>query len=115
MSETIEARVARGAAWLDQNEPGWERRVDLAKLELQDSCRCVLGQVFAEQAEQQTPGLDGYWWAERYYWIVSERSKAHGFVRDVEAGEEWSVLDEAWIELLKERFSNGTLSDEAVA
>lgn len=38
MSESVEARVARGAAWLDENKPGWERRIDVGKLNMLD-CR----------------------------------------------------------------------------
>lgn len=40
------ARVKRGAVFLDDLRPGWERVINLDHLELADSCRCVLGQLF---------------------------------------------------------------------
>jgi len=43
---TIEQRVAAGAAWLDQHEPGWLDRIDAWGLDLASSCRCILGQVY---------------------------------------------------------------------
>ncbi|SHK19992.1 hypothetical protein [Rhodothermus profundi] len=39
-------RAARGAAHLDRVDPGWYRRVDVARLELADSALCVLGQRY---------------------------------------------------------------------
>lgn len=39
-------RAARGAAYLDRVDPGWYRRVDVARLELADSALCVLGQRY---------------------------------------------------------------------
>ena len=39
------ARAAAGAAFLDGQVPGWAGQVDLATLDLADSCDCVLGQL----------------------------------------------------------------------
>ena len=39
------ARVAKGAAHLDQVRPGWFRQIDVGRLDLQSDCLCVLGQV----------------------------------------------------------------------
>ena len=44
--DTIEARVSRGAALLDEKLPGWVERIDLAKLDLASPCRCILGQTW---------------------------------------------------------------------
>lgn len=59
---TVEERVARGEAWLDEHVPGWLDRVVLADLHLQDCQRCVLGQVFQEEAEADTPVFGGAGW-----------------------------------------------------
>jgi len=48
---TIQARVQAGAAWLDENRPGWIDRIDLATLDLGDPCRCVLGQEYGDWDE----------------------------------------------------------------
>jgi hypothetical protein len=42
---TIAERVAAGAAWLDEHEPGWVDRIDTDRLDLSSRCRCVLGQL----------------------------------------------------------------------
>lgn len=42
----IAARVARGAAWLDEKYPQWFGKIDLSILDLGDCTQCVLGQVY---------------------------------------------------------------------
>jgi hypothetical protein len=43
---TVAERVAAGAAWLDEHEPGWVADIDLDRLLLSSPCRCVLGQLY---------------------------------------------------------------------
>jgi hypothetical protein len=43
---TIADRVATGAAWLDEQTPGWIDRIDLDRLRLGDGDLCVLGQIY---------------------------------------------------------------------
>ncbi|GAB5536532.1 MAG: hypothetical protein Rubg2KO_27810 [Rubricoccaceae bacterium] len=38
-------RAARGAAFLDDADPGWAARIDPGRLELADGASCVLGQL----------------------------------------------------------------------
>lgn len=45
---SIKTRVERGAAWLDNVQPGWESKVDVTKLNLSSSLDCVCGQVFGQ-------------------------------------------------------------------
>lgn len=47
MTETVQERVARGAAWLDEQKPGWEDLIDFDTLDLSSCSLCVVGQVFA--------------------------------------------------------------------
>lgn len=42
---TIAERVAAGAAWLDEHEPGWVGRIDLDVLDVADDERCIAGQL----------------------------------------------------------------------
>ena len=55
--EALDARVTRGAAWLDRHAPAWHnghkgdeivetQHIDLDSLQLQDGQACVLGQMF---------------------------------------------------------------------
>lgn len=43
--EAARQRVARGAAYLDEVDPDWWRRLDAAVLELSHGQHCVLGQL----------------------------------------------------------------------
>ena len=43
-----QARVARGATYLDDVDPGWYRRVDADTLELSSGHACVLGQLHGD-------------------------------------------------------------------
>ena len=59
----VDERVARGAAFLDETRPGWDRHIDLDRLSLRSACDCVLGQLDDEprHAWQETVeafGLD---------------------------------------------------------
>lgn len=47
MIDTIEARVARGAAWLDEHYPTWWKAIDLSTLAVSSCHLCVLGQVYS--------------------------------------------------------------------
>lgn len=57
MSETqvtertsLASRVRAGVALLDREEPGWFKRVDLARLNVGSCSMCVLGQLFGAYA-----------------------------------------------------------------
>ena len=43
--DAARARAARGAAFLDDADPGWAVRIDPGRLELADGEACVLGQL----------------------------------------------------------------------
>lgn len=51
--DLVRQRVQRGADFLDEHDPGWERRVDPNVLLLDLCSRCVLGQLAG--LEQGTP------------------------------------------------------------
>lgn len=78
-------RVARGAAWLDANVPGWETRIDLYEFDISSACKCVFGQVFTNEA-RSSRHYDGYMFA--MYWVekVDAELKA---MRDERNGRVW--------------------------
>lgn len=43
--DAARTRARRGAAYLDEADPGWHTRLSPATLELADGARCVLGQL----------------------------------------------------------------------
>lgn len=120
---TVESRVARGAAWLDQVVPGWERKIDLSRLDLADSCQCILGQVVGVVKDINVPEeLEdlGYGYMSGYDAIMDTATNAgfkvghwahgHGFY--VRGGDDVYASGQTWVALLKTRFSDGLLSDE---
>src|SRR5438309_1704809 len=50
MSTDLQAAVQRGAAWLDEHQPDWWRKIDTQLLDLNNPCRCVLGQLRGDYA-----------------------------------------------------------------
>jgi hypothetical protein len=58
---TVEERVARGAAWLDEREPGWwlPGRFNLSEFNIVQPCHCVMGITF-RRAIQGAPWQSGY-------------------------------------------------------
>jgi hypothetical protein len=106
----FEAEVARGAAWLDEHKPGWERTIDLSGLRMAECRSCVLGQAFAEQAlaEEQMSGFD-----VALEQMPEEYAAKLGFDIDGEVittPSMWSELGDAWGALIKDRFDKGELS-----
>ena len=49
--KTIETRVARGAARLDQDLPGWENKVGLERLDIISVDTCILGQCYGTYSD----------------------------------------------------------------
>lgn len=120
--ETERAResVLRGAAVLDKVEPGWELKIDLAELNLSSGCQCVLGQVYGEYDEgcevlfeMNPPYSDDVTAVMAHGFVVSSRgSRLNG--EGYEFVAQWmnnyyEVLDELWIEQVKERFDRGVV------
>lgn len=50
MNETLarmaQEAAARGARFLDERRPGWEREIDLSVLDLQSCHDCIIGQLY---------------------------------------------------------------------
>ena len=44
--QVLKARVERGAALLDAEQPGWCERIDVPTLDMRNGCSCVLGQLY---------------------------------------------------------------------
>jgi hypothetical protein len=82
------ARAAAGAAFLDGQVPGWAKRVELATLNLADSCDCVLGQLGGDYADMRDDLGLGYAGAAEL-----------GFALTVSTWDDrgaWAELDAAW-------------------
>ena len=108
---TIEARVASGAAWLDEPWPGWERCIDVGRLDLNSDYECVLGQIAHRRIAPKTPFF-------RACRQLPGLLRDYGFAADLyEPDDDYEVprIERAWERLIKERFDSGALSDEVPA
>jgi hypothetical protein len=86
----ITERVAAGAAFLDEQWPGWWQRIALDQLVLSDCSRCVLGQLAGDYDEGLTGlGLD------------YEDAMIFGFTTCLG----FDVLTAAWAKVITERRS----------
>jgi hypothetical protein len=72
MTDELSTRVRRGVRLLDREKPGWERKIDLDRLDLGHTCNCVLGQVYGNY-DRALYELDG---------DVAERPENFGFDDD---------------------------------
>lgn len=110
MNDTIEARVARGAALLDEKLPGWVDRINLDKLDLTCGCHCILGQTW-----------DGNGDVGEEYWLHAERlfdddsdlfvaPADHGFNAHDGEGEEYAALAIEWRRLILARRAGAEVS-----
>ncbi len=100
---TAKERVQNGAQWLDETEPGWEDRIDTARLHLANGTKCILGQLFNTEG-----GYYGVIRNENYPEITHRTAPDLGFTRfEDETGEieglTFADLDEAWRDLVAER------------
>lgn len=99
----VSPQVERGAALLDEVRPGWDRNVDITKLNLNYCHLCVIGQLY---------GVDwrGYDQAAHDLGLSSwDDEVRHGFRADVDPGDErigdqkYAKLTEEWRDLIASR------------
>jgi len=95
--------VARGVALLDETVPGWRDRIDLDTLDVESTSACVLGQVFAADAEH-----DGWYggWGVGMRDLFGETDEVHSVPHGFEAPTDndetssrtnnYARLNEAW-------------------
>lgn len=96
-------RAERGARWLDENFPRWERRVDVTTLRLENGAQCICGQVFKQDAAIRR-SLDGFAYAERHL-FADANSWITGIVRIRAVRSAVTPLTEDEIETRRERVS----------
>jgi hypothetical protein len=98
---TITGRVTAGAAWLDEQRPGWWQpdRLDLDKLDMSCGCCCIGGQVFDEDAQDRDVDT-GYDVTELLFNGDGFELRRHGFADD---GPRYAQLSNAWRELILAR------------
>jgi hypothetical protein len=99
MSTDYAARVAKGVALLDEKRPGWERELDLDRLDIADGTRCVTAQL---------SGKDSWLTGMRQLGLEIETYTEHGFRapdEEYEQGDPYATLNTLWREVITERLS----------
>lgn len=106
------ARVAKGAAHLDQVRPGWWTRIDVGTLTLHDPCGCIVGQLCGtgrlfqrglkqlEVADAVAFGFDRDV-VDAGGWVTSVGAYHH------EGRRLYRLLQDAWIEEIADRLVTG--------
>jgi hypothetical protein len=87
ITPTIRERIEKGAAWLDSVKPTWRDLIDIDSLDLGDTERCVLGQVFHDEylaADEKNCLVSGFGY-------VDQRVR-NGFMDD---GRDWTYANRA--------------------
>lgn len=103
--KTITERVAAGAAWLDQREPGWPERIDLDRLDLRSSGRDILGQLATGQLDEEAGARIGRWTAILlHFGLTSGTAAEFGFVRRDWEDEAYEALTAEWKRVIAGRW-----------
>lgn len=99
--EDARARVANGAAYLDQVKPGWFNQIDTDTLTMINPCGCIVGQLCGDYnrdlKELLGRGADAF-----------SLSQTYGFNLPLEWNEgqptvAWLALQDAWVEAIAAR------------
>lgn len=93
--------VKRGSTLLDHQQPNWYKNIDLNKLDLSDSDKCILGQTFGNFYENPLVSefILGH---DEFYEFVED----HGFylLNEIEYRDYgWKLLRELWTDEIKTR------------
>lgn len=122
------ARVARGAEVMDREVPGWERGIDLGRLDILSPHDCIVGQTAVLAVEgygttvlrwAEAAGvpvwspLSAYRWARRCGFTSDTLAQSRTTRPEGWDPDDATQVEAAWIGLIKERFASGLLSDQA--
>jgi hypothetical protein len=124
------SRVELGAQRLDAEQPGWYKDIDLGKLEMSSSCKCIVGQLgetrielfdyhcFSENTEillnlahDESP--DDYGFDFDYniqHDIDHQVYQTAGYFDDlsqIERDLSYVALEHLWVEQIKDRYERG--------
>jgi hypothetical protein len=94
---TIKQRVMAGAAFLDERKPGWERKIDVERLRLEDCRACVLGQLYGSFGAGLR-ALDLHW---------PDPEKLGFYKAGLPTDSNYRRLTAAWRALISERRASG--------
>lgn len=98
--EKFDSAARRGIAFLDKEQPGWEWKIELEKLNLRNIYSCVCGQLFGNFWDKVLRKGDVQQANEK---ISLDRAKRYGFYIDEEydGTATYDMLTKVWYGLIK--------------
>jgi len=113
--DAARARASRGAALLDDRDPGWATRVDPGSLHLSDGSACVLGQLWGEYRHGlgRARVLDFSSAPSRFVSPVDLGFQAVGDLGDAAEALDYTYLTRAWRDEVAERRAVGEAPNAA--
>lgn len=106
MSElSIADRVAAGAAYLDEHIPDWVRLITVERLDISSGCRCILGQLHAEDYPYpgEMPGEAGMQPGDANRTRIAMGFEVDSDLGDDRAGLEYGWLTDEWARVIEQR------------
>lgn len=100
---SIDERVAKGAAWLDERCSDWINRIDLEILDISRPALCVLGQSFGLNPSNWHIFMNMHDMGQYDECCLGFESR-HALSGDEAV--EYEYLNEAWIEYIENRRNN---------
>lgn len=83
VTSILDPRVEKGAALLDEKNPGWAEKIDVDTLEIGDYCGCVIGQAYGigDVIDRYFVALEGLGVVDPGAWYGDPKGEeaAHGF------------------------------------
>lgn len=116
--QEVRETVKDGAAWLDENHPGWETRLDLSELAMNNCDRCVIGQAVGDYYDVTMEASIGDDLYDSTLWAIEHGFQAPDEMYYDEEEDEWfdddqkiaryyAILEDLWTEEVKDRFNRG--------
>lgn len=110
------ARVAKGAALLDEKRPGWERLIDLEILDIESGQHCVTAQLSGMQSGLQsyadgmtqldlTAGNDGTYVAHGFNAEAPDAFESDEAPEGYEQDRAYDTLNTLWKDLISKRLA----------
>lgn len=122
--EVLEANVRQGEQWLDENHPGWYKKIDLSDLDMENGHKCICGWVFKDKVGTILEHLGarrivdtGY---EYFAYCEEGQSNVNGtrlgflsagirLAGAIPTPRQYSILAELWTEKIEKRLANDGL------
>ena len=95
----VAERVERGAALLDEKEPGWAARIDVGKFDIGSGCRCALGQLYGRFHDGLYEVFPSGEYQARSYGFMWEEGDEDGEPSEIAA------LNDEWRRVIAERLA----------